>query len=148
MNAHNLLMPFHRKSLSPSLQTTALLSGLLLLDSDYITAELYIMCQVSCIFRQQRFAFVSSVPLLYCLSGVFVKTLSLQTPCFLPHLTAILVLAVLFTSELHLCCKFDSNNSLGSLGNQVLRDQERSISHFSRETKRWLDKGEVGGRED
>lgn len=29
--------------------------------------------------------------------------------------------------------KFNTNSSLGSLGNQVLRDQERSISHLSSE---------------
>lgn len=40
--------------------------------------------------------------------------------------------------------KSDSNDSPGSLGNQVLGDQERSISHFSCETKRRLDKRESG----
>lgn len=61
----------------------------------------------------------------------------LSTPGQISHkiLTVPLVPSVLYSSQQHLQCKSDSNDSLGSLGNQVLRDQERSISHFSSERR-------------
>lgn len=51
------------------------------------------------------------------------------------HAAVILVPTVLYSSQRRFHCKFNSNGSLGSLGNQVLRDQERSISHFSSERR-------------
>lgn len=144
-----------RGKVHPHVQRLQLHSQVWLLsDSDCITVEWRIMCQVSDVFRQLKFAFVSNVRIPSCRIWeclVFRLLSWFREPSgTFPtwHSAVILVPAVLYSSQQHAHCKSDSNDSLGSLGNQVLRDQERSISHFSSETKRWLDKGKVGGRAD
>lgn len=108
-------------------------------DSDCITVEWYIVCQVSDVSRPLKFAFVSNV---YMFPPVVSECLVFRVNSNEPPVTfptwcsvVILVPTVLHSSQHHLHCKSDSNDSLGSLGNQVLRDQERSISHFSSEQR-------------
>lgn len=143
-----------REEVNPPVHRLLLHSGVwLFADSDSVTEETYIVCQVSGVFTLLKLlSFQMSIyPSCVGIWNRLVSELILCTPgCISPpwRWVVILVPTVLYSNQQLLHCKCDSDDSLGSLGNQVLRDQERSISHFSEWRQSWLDKGKVGGRED
>lgn len=96
-------------------------------DGDCITVEWNIVCQVSDFFTQLMFAFRFRCPDPHV---SHLRVSCFPTPELIPaapgritHMTLISP-HCLYSSQHQLHCKPDSNDSLGSLGNQVLRSGE------------------------
>lgn len=88
----------------------------------YSAATRRVMCQVSDVFRQLKFAF--HIPSGHTWVSYFqppeLISWALGHIC---HMTLNRNISPLCTVQQRVRCKSDSNDSLGSLGNQVLRDQ-------------------------
>lgn len=124
MNAHNLLMLFQRKSLPPCPEATASLSSLTVVwrrlhysGVKYRVSSVQFLyaADVCFSFQMSRSPRVTFESVLFSDSWVDSGT----SPTW--HS---LVPTVLYSSQHQLHCKSDSNDSLGSLGNQVLRSGE------------------------
>lgn len=130
MNADDLLIPFQRNGISPLCRHVQCLLEhsrvWLLSHHTYITVQRRgvpcVMCQVSDVFRQLKFAF--HIPSGHTWVSYFqLPELISWALGHICHMTLKRNISPLCTVQQRVRCKFDANDSLGSLGNQVLRAQ-------------------------